>query len=123
MVSCPQWLGVVLALVGQHRALVAAQLGVLFLELAARAPLPAQLAGVLGVALVGAPPGLRHHVGRTAWARLAPQRYPGRDLVADPPARRAGLLGAVGDGGQLLEQVPLRAAVVVEGHRLTSSRW
>src|SRR5690349_6315981 len=122
-ISGAQRLGVVPPLVRVHRTPVAAQLGVLLLELAALAPLPPQLAGVLGVAVVGPPPGLRHHLGRTAGARLAAERYPGRDLVADPPEGRAGLLGAVGDGGHLLEQVPLRAAVVVEGHRLTSSRW
>src|SRR5689334_17558489 len=122
-VSGSQRLGVVPALVRQHRALVAAQLGVLLLEFAALAPLPPQLAGVLGVAVVGPPPGLRHHLGRTAWARLAAQRYPRRDLAADLPAGRAGLLGAVGDARHLLEYVALGAAVVVEGHRLTSSRW
>src|SRR5690242_21891942 len=111
MVSCPQGLGVVPALVGQHRTLVAAQLGVLLLEFAALAPLLPQLAGVLGVAVVGPPPGLRHHVGRTAGARLAAQRYPRRDLVADLPAGRAWLLRAVGDARHLLEHMALRAAV------------
>ena len=116
-VTGAQRLGVIPALVGQHGPLVAAQLGVFFLELLPGAPLLAQLAEVLGVPLVGASPGLRHLLHRRAGIGAAAQRYPRRDLLAGPAARRAALPGAVGDRGHLLEHVPLRTAVVVQRHR------
>ena len=50
----------VVALVGEDRTAVAAQLAVFLLEFLAVVPLAAELAQVLGVALVGAAPGLRH---------------------------------------------------------------
>src|ERR1700761_7999062 len=96
-IACPQRLGVATALVGQHGPLVAAQFGVLLLEFLAGAPLLAQLAQVLGVPLVGAAPGLRHLLLRRPGTGPPAQRDPGRDLVADLPASRARLPGAVGD--------------------------
>ena len=54
--------GVVVAFVGEDGTAVAAQLVVFFLEFLAVVPLAAELAEVLGVALVGAAPGLRHLV-------------------------------------------------------------
>src|SRR5271166_7155399 len=104
------------ALVGQDGAPVAAQFGIFVLEFLAGAPLAAQLAEVLGIPLVGAPPGLRHLLHRRPGIGPPGQRYPGRDLLAEEAARRAVLPFPLGDRGHLLEQVPLRAAVVVQRH-------
>src|SRR5580704_12547943 len=94
---------VVPALVGQDGPPVAAQLFVCVLELLPGAPLPPELAEVLGVPLVGAAPGLRHLLHRGSRIGPSGQRYPGRDLPADLAARRAVLPLPVGDRGHLLE--------------------
>src|SRR5450755_1803466 len=107
---------VVAALVGQHGPPVATKLLVLVLQLPPRLPLAAQLADILGMALVGAAPGLRHLLHSRPGAGLPAQRDPGGDLRAELPADRAVLLLPGGDRDQLLEDMPLGAVVVVQRH-------
>ena len=107
----------VAALVGEDGTAVAAQLVVFLLESLAVVPLAAELAQVLGVALVGAAPGLRHLLHRRSGIGVPAKGNPRGDLWAGLAAGRAVLLRARGDRRQLLEAVPGRAAVVIKRHR------
>lgn len=75
-------------LVRQYWALVAMKLGVQLFQLLPSAPLPTELAEVLGIALVAAPPGLRHLLPGQAGVGVPAEGDPERDLGAGLTADR-----------------------------------
>jgi len=124
-VAGPQGAGRVAALVGQHRPVVAGQLGIPFLEplalLQGALPVPDRVA-VTVVGLLPRPrrriPSRRHH-GPAEQRRH--RRYPPAVRGAAGRAGGRRTIG-VGNPGQPLEPVTAAARVLVDRHQVTSCR-